>query len=253
MEDLESYREFLKDRVRLRIDFRRTPQNRRLPPPPPEKPAPPDAALVDLPPFESWRDRIGTIALVDAIARRESRRRFAPEPLSLDELAFLLWATQGVRETVGDVATLRTVPSAGARHSFETYLFVFNVRELEPALYRYLPLSHRLARLRTMQSMRSRLTEACLGQRFAAGGAVTFVWTTIPYRMEWRYSLAAHRVILIDAGHVCQNLYLACEALNAGTCAIAAYDQDALDALLGVDGKDEFAVYLAPVGKRPDG
>ena len=45
--------------------------------------------------------------------------------------------------------------------------------------------------------------------------------------MEWRYSLAAHRVILIDAGHVCQNLYLACEAIRAGTCAVAAYDQEA--------------------------
>jgi SagB-type dehydrogenase family enzyme len=67
--------------------------------------------------------------------------------------------------------------------------------------------------------------------------------------MEWRYSLAAHRVILIDAGHVCQNLYLACEAIGAGTCAVAAYDQEQLDNLLNVDGLDEFAVYLAPVGK----
>jgi SagB-type dehydrogenase family enzyme len=67
--------------------------------------------------------------------------------------------------------------------------------------------------------------------------------------MEWRYALAAHRVILIDAGHVCQNLYLACEAIHAGTCAVGAYDQEQLDELLGIDGTDEFAVYLAPVGK----
>ncbi|MCJ7772752.1 MAG: SagB/ThcOx family dehydrogenase, partial [Desulfobacterales bacterium] len=90
---------------------------------------------------------------------------------------------------------------------------------------------------------------ACFGQRIIATGAVTFIWTTIPYRMEWRYSLAAHRVILIDVGHVCQNLYLACEAIGAGTCAIGAYDQKGLDDLLGLDGKDEFAIYLAPVGK----
>jgi hypothetical protein len=50
--------------------------------------------------------------------------------------------------------------------------------------------------------------------------------------MEWRYGLAAHRVILIDVGHVCQNLYLASEALGAGTCAVAAYDQDLMDRLL---------------------
>jgi nitroreductase len=56
-------------------------------------------------------------------------------------------------------------------------------------------------------------------------------------------------VIALDAGHVCQNLYLACEAVGVGTCAIAAYRQDLMDELLGVDGDEEFTVYLAPVGK----
>ncbi|MFW6236956.1 MAG: nitroreductase family protein, partial [Desulfosudaceae bacterium] len=68
-------------------------------------------------------------------------------------------------------------------------------------------------------------------------------------RMEWRYDLAAHKVIALDAGHVCQNLYLACETIRAGTCAIAAYDQEELDELLGLDGDNEFAIYLAPVGR----
>ncbi len=67
--------------------------------------------------------------------------------------------------------------------------------------------------------------------------------------MEWRYHLAAHKVIAIDVGHVCQNLYLACESIGAGTCAIAAYDQEAFDRLLRIDGKDEFVIYLSPVGK----
>jgi SagB-type dehydrogenase family enzyme len=67
--------------------------------------------------------------------------------------------------------------------------------------------------------------------------------------MEWRYGLASFKLIALDAGHVCQNLYLACEAINAGTCAIAAYNQEKLDTLLGVDGDEEFAVYMAPVGK----
>ena len=96
---------------------------------------------------------------------------------------------------------------------------------------------------------KTRLSQAALGQRFVADSAVTFVWTSVPYRMEWRYLQAAHRVILLDAGHVCQNLYLACEAIHAGTCAIAAYDQEAMDELIQVDGKEQFVIYLAPVGK----
>jgi len=57
------------------------------------------------------------------------------------------------------------------------------------------------------------------------------------------------KVIALDAGHVCQNLYLAVAAIGAGTCAVAAYHHDMMDELLGVDGQDEFTLYLAPVGK----
>jgi SagB-type dehydrogenase family enzyme len=79
--------------------------------------------------------------------------------------------------------------------------------------------------------------------------AVTFIWTVIPYRTEWRYSILSPKIIAQDSGHVCQNLYLACEAIGAGTCAIGAYDQDKMDRAIRVDGKEEFAIYVAPVGK----
>ena len=99
--------------------------------------------------------------------------------------------------------------------------------------------------------LEDKVTEAARGQSFVGGCAATFIWTTIPYRMEWRYAEASYKVIALDAGHVCQNLYLACEAVDAGTCAIGAYDQDLMDSLIEVDGEDEFTVYVAPVGKLP--
>ena len=186
-----------------------------------------------------------------AIARRQSRRRFADTELTRAELAFLLWATQGVRKQIGPGTLLRTVPSAGARHAFETYLYVRRVEGLAEGVYRYLSVEHELACLREEPGMGESVTEACFGQAFAGRSAVTFFWTTIPYRMEWRYLQAAHKVIALDAGHVCQNLYTACECIGAGTCAIGAYDQEAVDQLIGVDGEDEFTVYIAPVGKLP--
>lgn len=73
--------------------------------------------------------------------------------------------------------------------------------------------------------------------------------TAVFYRMEWRYGDASYKVIALDAGHVCQNLYLACEAVSAGACAIAAYDQKLADRLVGVDGEEEFVLYMAAVGK----
>jgi SagB-type dehydrogenase family enzyme len=247
---LEERRSFLKDTIRKQIDFSATDQSRGVAPPPVEKPCPRDAERVPLAAPEEFRD-IAHVDLFTAISRRKSRRRFSEEALTLRELSFLLWATQGLREPAGRAATLRTVPSAGARHSFETYLYARRVEGLREAIYRYLPLEHELVLVKSEADLSARVTAACFGQSFAGRAAATFFWTTIPYRMEWRYGLAAHKVIAVDAGHVCQNLYLCCEAIGAGTCAIGAYDQEAVDALLGVDGDDEFAIYIAPVGKQP--
>ncbi len=245
---LEQYRYFLKDSIRLTIDFSQTDQSRGVPPPPIEKPFPPEARRIDLPRPGQWRE-VAPLAVEQAIRQRQSRRDFSRKPLSVDELAFLLWATQGVREVLERGTALRTVPSAGARHALETYLAALNVEGLETGFYRYLPLEHQLLFEFQEANPGRKLAEAALGQWFVARAAAVFCWTAVPYRMEWRYGLAAHKVILLDAGHVCQNLYLACEAIGAGTCAIAAYHQEAMDRLLRVDGRDEFTIYLAPVGK----
>ncbi len=224
-------------------------QKRKLPAPPLQKPAPPGAPLIDLPAPEALE--LGAMPLREAIRRRRSHRTFTAEPLSLAELAFLLWATQGVSQVLpNNKSTLRTVPSGGARHPFETYLFIQRVTSLEVGLYRYLALEHQLCLLRTDPDMAAQVSTAC-AHPFAGDCAVTFMWTAIPYRTEWRYSFLSPKLIALDAGHVCQNLYLACEAIGAGTCAMDAYNQRKLDAFLGVDGEEELAVYVAPVGKVP--
>ena len=245
---LEKSRGFLKDSVRKQTDFSQTDQNRGLDAPPVEKPYSSAALRFDLVKPGEWRDIPG-VDLATAIGSRKGRRVYRPEPLTMEELSFLLWATQGMRgRAVGDSA-FRTVPSAGCRHAFESYLAVLDVEGLDAAIYRYLPLSHQLLFEFPVEGLAEKLVQSVFGQAFTGKAALVFIWTAIPYRMEWRYGMASHKVIAIDAGHVCQNLYLACEAIGAGTCAIAAYDQEAVDRLVCVDGEDEFAVYLAPVGK----
>jgi SagB-type dehydrogenase family enzyme len=246
-------RSFLKDTVRLEVDFALTAQNRGLPPPPFEKPTPDGLVRVPLPEGREALHRVAAVPLSAAVANRRSLRAYDGAALSQEELAALLWGTQGVQEVLHRAAALRTVPSAGARHAFETYLAVSRVEGLTPGLYRYLPFSHALVCLRKDPAIGQRAALACLRQGFVAGAAVVFFWTVLPERMEWRYGKAAYKVLALDAGHVCQNLYLTAEAMGAGTCAIAAYDQAACDSLLGVDGEDEFTFYVAPVGKRRQG
>jgi SagB-type dehydrogenase family enzyme len=248
---MKKYRYFLKDSIRKTIDFSETDQSKGIPPPPIEKPYPQDAKRINLISNDKW-ENIKNIGLISAMENRKSRRNFLPESLTLEELSFLLWATQGIRKRFDKSTALRIVPSAGARHSLETYLCVFNIQGLDAGFYRYLPIEHQVLFEFNEKNASEKISGATFGQSFIGEAAVTFFWTAIPYRMEWRYGLAAHRVIALDAGHVCQNLYLACEAIGAGTCAVAAYNQEAMDQLLRVDGEDEFTIYLAPVGKVSD-
>jgi SagB-type dehydrogenase family enzyme len=141
------------------------------------------------------------------------------------------------------------VPSGGSRHAFETYLAANRVDGLEPGIYRYLALEHKLIRVSSPPDLPAQLGKACFGQDFAGTAAAVFFWSCIPYRCEWRYAVAAHKTLAQDSGHVCQNLYIACEALGLGTVAIGSYHQETADALCGLDGTDEFVIYAAPVGR----
>ena len=244
----EQNRYFLKDSIRKTVDFSRTNQSLGVAPPLIEKPYAPNAERIDLIPPDEFQVLPG-VDLLFAIKNRQSHREFTESSLTLEELSFLLWATQGIREPSGACHAHRTVPSAGARHALETYLCVLNVKGLDIGFYRYLPIEHQLLVEYRDERAAHKIAWAAFRQNWIAGAAVIFIWSAIPYRMEWRYGLAAHRVILLDAGHVCQNLYLSCEVANAGACAVAAYDQELMDQLLRIDGKDEFAIYLAAVGK----
>lgn len=223
-------------------------QEKKLPQPPLEKAYDKNGEIITLPKVN--KDALIKKDLLTILEDRHSRRKYTEDNLSLEELSFLLWASQGVKKvTPNNYATIRPVPSAGARHAFETYLAINRVEGLKKGVYRYLALTHQLILLFEDDNLPEKVSKLALDQPFVGDCAATFIWSCIPYRGEWRYAISAHKPMLLDAGHVCQNLYLACEAVGCGTCAIAAYDQANIDKFLGLDGQDEFVVYLAPVGK----
>jgi len=224
-------------------------QQRHLPAPPLELPRDPSQPTVALPPPTRLESR--PLVLRELIERRRSVRQYADRPIRLEELSYLLWCTQGVPQAAGGRARLRTVPSAGGRHAFETYLLVHRVDGLVAGLYRFLAMDHALAEVSTDPRIAEAVTDACLGQDFVRSGAVTFVWSAVPYRMTWRYGQRGYRYLHLDAGHVCQNLYLAAESIGCGVCAVAAFDDEALAAALGLDGRQQFPIYVAAVGRKP--
>lgn len=233
-----------------------TPRRAGQPMPPPHKPLPAGAAATALPPVEALE--LGGMSVKEAIGRRRSRRRFTGEPLRLDELAFLLWATQGLsRSGRGEVLSkegcpLRPIPSAGTRNPFETYVLARNVLGLERGLHLYAPVTHELLRIREHDDLVHEEDQARVwGKDWPRHAPATLVWTTVPHRVEWRYGTLAAKLIAQESGHLGQNLYLAAEALGLGTATVGIYKQDELDRLLRLPEGEELVVYLAPVG-RPD-
>ena len=217
--------------------------------PPLVLPLPADARLVDLP---SPADiTLPALDLRAAIEQRRSLRKYAEQPLSLAELSFLLWATQGVKMVTPRPATLRNVPSAGARHAFETYLLANRVEGLAAGLYRFAAMDHKLLAVDLAEDVAERTVHACADQHMVGQAAVSFIWVAVVERMVWRYVERSYRYLHLDAGHVCQNLYLAAEALGCGACAIAAFDDDLLNEVVGADGEAQFAIYAAALGKKP--
>jgi SagB-type dehydrogenase family enzyme len=223
-------------------------QQQGLSQPPLELPCDPRLPRISLPaPSEI---NLEDVSLRTAVEKRITRRDYAKKPLSLKELAYLLWMSQGVKLVKEGKLTNRNVPSAGARHAFETYLAINMVEDLQPGLYRYLALSHELVALHHEPDFINRMKVACRNQEHVLSAAATFIWVSVLERMTWRYSERSYRYLFLDAGHVCQNLYLAAEQLHCGVCAIAAFDDDEVNKLLGLDGQRMFATYLASLGKQ---
>ena len=218
------------------------------PQPPLELPYEPTEELISLPDPETLPAY--PIDLRRAIDQRTTLRKYQEQSLTLDELSFLLWTTQGVKSVTNRPVTFRTVPSAGARHAFETFLVINHVEGIKPGLYRYICLEHALLPIKVSDEIAEKVAEACLSQNQVTNSAVTFIWVVVTERMYWRYGERGYRYLHLDAGHVCQNLYLAAEAIESGVCAIAAFDDDELNKVLELDGEKQWAIYCGALGKR---
>lgn len=204
-----------------------------------------DALVVPLVPAAELEPR--GEPFLSLIRSRKSRRKFDPDArFSAEDVSYLCWSAAGIRD-YRPKFSYRTAPSGGARHPLDLYLYVGRAEGIEKGLYRYLPIEHALVLVRSGDHS-AELGSALRGYFWNA--ALVFFWAAVPYRTEWRYGPVSHKVIALDAGHACQNLYIACESIGAGTCAVGAYDQGRLDAYLGLDGDDRFALYAAPVGRE---
>jgi SagB-type dehydrogenase family enzyme len=186
------------------------------------------------------------VDLWQAVAARRSQRDYLNRPLSQEELAALLWATQGITGGLGGYH-FRASPSAGALYPVETYLAVHRVEGVTPGIWHLQVLDFALE-LVAAGDFRQPLVAAGLSQGFLGEAGVVFIWTGILNRARWKYRERAVRYLFLDAGHICQNLMLTATALNLGVCPVGAFFDEEVERLVGVDEAEEVALYLAAVG-----
>lgn len=203
----------------------------------------PDAAKIALP--TDWeKDK----SLREILQSRRSCRRYTEEPIPMEDLALLLWAAQGITGRAGGFF-FRTAPSAGALYPVETYISIQNVKSLPPGLYHFQPADFSLERLQDGYAGK-KVAAAALGQSFLARAGAVFIWSAVLRRNFSKYGHRGLRYVMLDAGHICQNILLAAEVLGLGACPVAAFYDDQLNGLLGLEGLEESSIYLAAVGTK---
>jgi SagB-type dehydrogenase family enzyme len=184
--------------------------------------------------------------LFDVLKARRSVRTYSGGPMPLEDVSRLLWAAQGVTRRLGR-HLLRTAPSAGALYPVETYILANRVTGIPTGLYRYEAGEHRLAEKRS-GNLGPALAAAALQQKMVAEAPLVFIWTMVPARSAWKYRERAFRYICLDAGHIAQNVALAAVSLGYGSCQIAAFIDEEVNGLMGLEPEEESAIYMTTVG-----
>lgn len=193
-------------------------------------------------------------SLDDTLRARLSCRAFTEDAVGLAELATLLWAGYGLHGRV-DAGPLelpaRMAPSGGGLHPLELYVLARAVDGLDPGVHHYVPLHHGLESVRAGLVPHRLTTYLFMGQPYAADAAAVIIVTGVPGRSLWKYGDRGYRYLLMEAGHVAQNVNLAGAGLDLGTCNLGGFFDDEVAGLLRLDVEEEFPVYAIAVG-RPD-
>jgi SagB-type dehydrogenase family enzyme len=187
------------------------------------------------------------IKLDELLKRRYSCRSFQEKKLNLDDLATILWAAYGKRHDALTEPT-RTIPSAGATYPLELYLVVGknSTDKLKEGIYHYLIEEHALE-LILEEDIRKELSLACLGQDFIAKAPVSLVVACKSSRTTNRYGARGQRYVYMEAGHACQNAYLAVTNLGLGTVEVGAFYDDNVKRLLKLE-RDCEPLIVMPIG-----
>ena len=189
----------------------------------------------------------GEISLEEAVKGRRTVRTFTGKPLSLEQLAQLLWAAQGITEERG---RKRAAPSGGALYPMDIYVLVGKegVKGVDAGIYHYDPGDHALSKVHEGDQGEA-LARAALGQMWMAGAPVNFVIAAEYSRICIKYGDRGVRYAMIEAGHIGQNVFLQAQALGLSAGIVGAFRDRDVQKVTGIPGSHE-PLLIMPVGQK---
>ena len=201
-----------------------------------------------------WPEIAG-ISLDKLLTNRRTIRSFASRSLLPQQLSAVLGLSYRVTnpEAVIDETfpgPRRPVPSGGALYPLELYLAVLDVEDVAPGLYHYHPVQHCLEELH--QTAPEPALKQCITEsELPANTALALCICGIIPRTCFKYGELGYRLMLLEAGHVTQNVITTAQALGLGTLPYCSFYDDKLHHYLGVDGVDEVYLYVIWIGWPP--
>ena len=211
----------------------------------------PYSTRVKLPTIESIDQNSRTFD--EVIFSRRSVRNFADLDLDLNDLSKLLHQSYGITGQLpgkdGFRQNLRSAPSAGALYPAEIYISIRKVAGVEPGIYHYNVPNHELELL-IPGDPTDKVLEVCCGQEHSRQASVVILISGVLARTKLKYGERGYRYVLLDIGHLGQNLYLSCTAMELAVMTTCGFFDDEANKLLRIDGVDETVMYVAFIGRR---
>ncbi|MGD8762139.1 MAG: SagB/ThcOx family dehydrogenase [Desulfobacteraceae bacterium] len=186
----------------------------------------------------------GSVSVEHALLTRRSVRNYKNTPITLTEIAQLLWAAQGITTPRG----YRTAPSAGALYPLETYVVAGNVNDLATGIYKYRYHDHALLRT-VVGDKRTELSNAALSQGSIARAPAVLLFCAVYGRITGKYGNRGIQYTFMEIGHAAQNVCLQAIALDLVTVVIGAFRDHEVKLIANL-AADEEPTYFIPVGRR---
>lgn len=189
--------------------------------------------------------------LFEAIRKRSSKREMSPGKINLDELSLLLKYSAGITRQAENGDGRRAYPSGGARYPIETYgLMISPGQGLKPGFFHYNVENHQLEMLWQKEITKKDLDQIAVYE-FVEDASLIIFLSAVFWRTQNKYRQRGYRFVLMEAGHIGQNIYLLSEALNLKCCSLGGFrvSDEQIEKLLGLDGVVESLVYTLVIGR----